>query len=126
MPVATLENVSLAYGHVPLLDRVQLVIEPGDKLALIGRNGTGKTSLLKVLAGEAAPDDGVVWRQPELRLACLPQEPVLDPAQSVFDAAAAGLGQVRALLIDYEHAAHALQDGGAAAAAAFERISSQL
>jgi len=53
MPVATLENVSLAYGHVPLLDRVQLVIEPGDKIALIGRNGTGKSSLLRVLAGEA-------------------------------------------------------------------------
>ena len=78
MPVATLENVSLAYGHVPLLDRVQLVIERGDKIALIGRNGTGKSSLLKVLAGEAAADDGVVWRQPELRLAYLPQEPVLD------------------------------------------------
>jgi ATP-binding cassette subfamily F protein uup len=126
MPVATLENVSLAYGHVPLLDRVQLVIEPGDRLALIGRNGTGKTSLLKVLAGEVAADDGVVWRQPELRLAHLLQEPVLDPEETVFDAAAAGLGQVRALLVEYEHAAHALHDGGAEAAAAFERISSQL
>jgi len=126
MPVATLENVSLAYGHVPLLDRVQLVIEPGDKIALIGRNGTGKSSLLKVLAGEAAADDGVVWRKPELRLAYLSQEPVLDPEATVFDAAAAGLGEMRALLGEYERAAHALHDGGNEAAAAFERVSSQL
>src|SRR3954469_5086431 len=68
MPVGTLENVSLAYGHVPLLDRVQLVIEPGDKIALIGRNATGKRSLLRVLSGEAAAANGVVWRQPEIRL----------------------------------------------------------
>src|SRR3954469_23927960 len=60
MPVATLENVSLAYGHVPLLARVQLVSGPGDKIALIGRNGTGKSSLLRVLSGEAPADDGVV------------------------------------------------------------------
>jgi ABC transport system ATP-binding/permease protein len=126
MPVATLENVSLAYGHVPLLDRVQLVIERGDKIALIGRNGTGKSSLLKVLAGGAAADDGVVWRQPELRLAYLPQEPVLDLDETVFDAAAAGLGQMRALLVEYERAAHALHDGDGDAAAAFERVSSQL
>src|SRR5215831_16001620 len=126
MPLATLENVSLAYGHVPLLDRVQLVIESGDKLALIGRNGTGKSTLLRVLAGEAAADDGVVWRQPTLRLGYLPQEPVLDPKHSVFDAAAAGLGGVRELLIAYERAAQALHEGDADAAAIFERISSQL
>ncbi len=126
MPVATLENVSLAYGHVPLLDRVQLVIEPGDKIALIGRNGTGKTSLLTVLAGTAAADDGVVWRQPGLRLAYLEQEPELEAGETVFDAAAAGLGAVRELLIEYEHAAHALHEGGTEAAAAFEKLSSQL
>jgi len=126
MPVATLENVSLAYGHVPLLDRVQFVIEPGDKIALIGRNGTGKTSLLKVLAGTAAPDDGIVWRQPGLRLGYLEQEPELDSGETVFDAAAAGLGAVRELLIEYEHAAHALQEGGSEAAAAFDKVSAQL
>jgi ATP-binding cassette subfamily F protein uup len=126
MPVATLENVSLAYGHVPLLDRVQLVIESDDKIALIGRNGTGKSSLLRVLAGLAAPDDGVVWRQPELRLAYLEQEPVLDPEQSVFDAAAAGLGPMRELLVEYERAAHALHEGGNAAAAALDKVSEQL
>ena len=126
MPVATLENVSLAYGHVPLLDRVQLVIEPGDKMALIGRNGTGKSSLLRVLAGEAPADDGVVWRQPELRLAYMKQEPVLDMDETVFDAAAAGLGEIRALLVEYEHRAQALHDGGSEAAAAFERVSERL
>jgi ATP-binding cassette subfamily F protein uup len=126
MPVATLEHVSLAYGHVPLLDHVDLVIEPGDKLALIGRNGTGKSSLLKVLAGQAPADDGVVWRKPDLRLAWVQQEPALDPQATVFDTAAEGLGEIRTLLIEYEHVAQALHDGGPQAAARFEEISSRL
>ena len=65
MPVATLDKVSLAYGHVPLLDAVELTLDSGDRVALIGRNGTGKSSLLKVLSGVAMPDDGQVWRRPD-------------------------------------------------------------
>src|SRR5882672_3399640 len=57
MPIATFESVSLAYGHVALLDHADLVIEPGSRIGLIGRNGAGKSSLLKILAGLAAPDD---------------------------------------------------------------------
>src|SRR5215475_11443601 len=126
MPVATLDNVSLAYGHVPLLDRVSLTIEAGEKVALIGRNGTGKSSLLRVLACAAAPDDGQVWRQPGLRLSWVAQEPQLSADQSVFEAAAEGLGEVRELLADYEAAAHAVESGDAAALSNLERLSTRL
>jgi len=126
MPVATLDKVSLAYGHVPLLDHVELVIEPGDKIALIGRNGTGKSSLLKVLAGVSAADEGQVWRRPGLRLAWVPQEPLLDVEHNVFEAAAEGLGEVRGLLGRYEAAAHAVEDGHAEALAELERLGTEL
>ncbi len=126
MPVATLDSVSLAYGHVPLLDRVALSLDTGEKVALVGRNGTGKSSLLKLLAGAAAPDDGQVWRQPGLRVACLAQEPRLDAAQSVFEAAAEGLGEVRSLLSDYESAVHAVDGGDASALANLERLGTRL
>ena len=109
MPLLTLQQVSLAFGHVPLLDHVDLVIEPGDKIALIGRNGTGKSSLLKILSGEQRPDDGEVWRTPGLRLAYVSQEPLLDVAHTVFEATAEGLGDARELLSQYEAAAHALE-----------------
>ena len=126
MPLATLDKVSLAYGHVPLLDHVELVIEPGDKIALIGRNGTGKSSLLKVLAGVSAADEGQVWRRPGLRLAWVPQEPLLDVEHNVFEAAAEGLGEVRGLLGRYEAAAHAVEDGHAEALAELERLGTEL
>ncbi len=126
MPVATLDQVSLAYGHVPLLDHIELTIDAGDKVALIGRNGTGKSSLLKVLAGVSAPDDGQVWRRPGLRLAWVPQEPPLDEAHTVFEAAAEGLGEVRGLLAEYEAAAHAVESGHDDALAELERLGTRL
>jgi ATP-binding cassette subfamily F protein uup len=109
MPLLTLQQVSLAYGHVPLLDHVELNVEAGDKIALIGRNGTGKSSLLRVIAGEARVDDGEVWSRPGLRLAYVPQEPPLAADETVFDAAAQGLGAAQALLSEYEAVAHALE-----------------
>ena len=109
MPLATFENVSLAYGHVPLLDQVDLVVEPGSRIGLIGRNGAGKSSLLKLLAGTALPDDGRVWRQPGLRIGFVAQEPELDPQQSVFEATVAGLGELSRILADYHAAAHSLE-----------------
>jgi ABC transport system ATP-binding/permease protein len=109
MPIATFENVSLAYGHVPLLDRTDLVIEPGSRIGLIGRNGAGKSSLLKILAGLAAPDDGQVWRRPGLRIGFVPQEPVLEAGHTVFEATVAGLGELSDLLASYHSAAHVLE-----------------
>ncbi|MCC7546213.1 MAG: ATP-binding cassette domain-containing protein [Burkholderiales bacterium] len=109
MPLLTLQQVSLAFGHVPLLDRVDLVVEPGDRIALIGRNGTGKSSLLGILSGAQRPDDGEVWCKPDLRLAYVAQEPPLDPGHTVFEATAEGLGNARELLSRYEGVAHALE-----------------
>ena len=111
MPLLTLESVSLAYGHVALLDHVDLALEAGDKVALIGRNGTGKTSLLRVVAGEIAPDDGVARRTPGLRLAYVPQEPRFAPGQTVFAAAAEGLGEAQRLIGEYDRVAQALEQG---------------
>src|SRR3990170_1867538 len=107
MPLVQLSGVSLAYGHVPLLDRVDLVIEPGQRIGLIGRNGTGKSSLLRVIAGESAVDDGKVWRAPEMRLASVSQEPTFQAGQSVFKTVAEGLGKGYQLLVDYHTATHA-------------------
>jgi len=124
--LATLDNVSLAYGHVPLLDHVELNLDAGERVALIGRNGTGKTSLLRVLAGGAAPDDGRIWHRPGLRLAWVPQEPELDDEHSVFESAAEGLGNVRALLSAYDAAAQAAESGEASAMERLDRLGAEL
>ena len=69
MPYLTLDNGCLAFGHVPLLDHADFQLDPGERVALIGRNGSGKSSLLAALAGRAHLDDGEVWTQPGLRSA---------------------------------------------------------
>jgi ATP-binding cassette subfamily F protein uup len=91
MAVLTLLDAQLAYGHVPLLDHATFAIEAGERIGLIGRNGTGKSSLLKILAGLEKPDDGTLQRQQSLRLAYVAQEPVLDDDTTVFEAVRAGL-----------------------------------
>ncbi|ARU31637.1 ABC transporter ATP-binding protein [Sulfuriferula sp. AH1] len=106
MPLLTIENASLAFGHFALLDRASWVIEPGVHIGLIGRNGAGKSSLLKVLAGDIPPDDGVVWRQPGIKLGYVPQEPALDAEHTVYEAVAQGLGEVSQLLLDYHEVTH--------------------
>ena len=101
MPIVTIQQVSLAYGHWPLLDHADLVIEAGERIGLIGRNGTGKSSLLRLLAGQALPDDGEIRRQPNLRVALVEQDPPLDARVSVFEAVAAGLGALNDRLLEY-------------------------
>ncbi|MDY0057795.1 MAG: ATP-binding cassette domain-containing protein, partial [Methyloversatilis sp.] len=108
MPLITLDNACLAFGDLPLLDHTALVVEPGERLALIGRNGTGKSSLLKILAGDAALDDGTVWRQPGTKIAYVAQEPQFAAGARVFDAIAQGLGELSQLLIDYHDVAEAV------------------
>ncbi|MFM2397982.1 MAG: hypothetical protein RL341_139, partial [Pseudomonadota bacterium] len=101
MALITFNQVSLAFGHVPLLDKVDFALEAGERVALIGRNGTGKSSMLKVLTGQALPDDGVVQRQTGVQDAFVPQEPDFGQALTVFDAVAQGIAQDRAMLTEY-------------------------
>ena len=111
MPLVQLSGVSLAYGHVPLLDHVDLVIEPGRRMGLIGRNGTGKSSFLRIIAATATPDDGKVWHTPGLKLAVVPQEPKFAEGQTVFEAVAEGLGESRDLMVEYHAVTHELESG---------------
>jgi ATP-binding cassette subfamily F protein uup len=105
MPLVTLDRVSIAYGHLPLVERASLQIEHGERLCLIGRNGAGKTTLLRIASGELAPDAGQRWAQPGVRIARLDQDVPLDTAATVFEVVAEGLGDLRALVLDYHAAA---------------------
>jgi len=105
MALITLNQACLAYGHVPLLDQVDFSVEDSERVGLVGRNGTGKSSLLKILAGLERPDDGLVQAQNGVRLAYVPQEPMMDGDASIFDTASEGLARAKALRQLYiEHA----------------------
>jgi len=110
MPYITLDKASLAFGHVALLDHVDFQLDEGERVGLIGRNGGGKSSLLKVLAAQAALDDGTVWRQPSARIAYVSQEPVLDATATVFDEVARGLGELQKIITAYHHLSHQLAE----------------
>ncbi|APX77197.1 Uncharacterized ABC transporter ATP-binding protein YjjK [Achromobacter insolitus] len=81
----TLTNIQLAYGHHPLLDHADFAIQAGERIGLIGRNGAGKSSLLRLLDGRTQPDDGDIARSSGLRVATVEQEPELDENATVFD-----------------------------------------
>jgi ABC transport system ATP-binding/permease protein len=115
MPLITLDHISTAFGHLPLLADAALQVEAGERVAIIGRNGTGKSTLLRILSGELEPDAGSVWRAPDFRAARLVQDAALDSAESVFDVVASGLGDLADLVTAYHHAALALADDSSAA-----------
>jgi ATP-binding cassette subfamily F protein uup len=108
MAILSLSNAHLAYGHVALLDGAAFSLESGERLGLIGRNGAGKSSLLKVLAGQEKLDDGLLQLTQGLRICYVPQEPLFEPAHSVFDVVSEGVAEARALRARYE--AHAAED----------------
>jgi len=111
MPLLRLDDVSLAYGYLPLLAHVDFQIESGERVCLVGRNGTGKTTLLRVVGGTALPDEGEVWRQETLRIGHLEQEVPPDTELTVFEVVATGLGQLGRLLADYHHLTHHAASG---------------
>ena len=102
MALLTLSNAHLAFGHVPLLDGTALSLEAGERIALIGRNGAGKSSLLKILAGLEKPDEGILQLQTGLRRVYVAQEPLFEPGVSVFDAVSVGVAEARALREQFE------------------------
>ncbi|HRM94492.1 MAG TPA: ATP-binding cassette domain-containing protein, partial [Alicycliphilus sp.] len=101
MALITLMEAQLAFGHVALLDHASFALEPAERVGLIGRNGAGKSSLLKILGGLAKADDGSLSVQQGLRITYVAQEPELDPEATVFAAAAQGIAQAIALREQY-------------------------
>jgi ATP-binding cassette subfamily F protein uup len=101
MALITFLNAQLAFGHVPLLDHTDFALETGERVGLIGRNGAGKSSFLKILGGLEKADDGTLQFQQNLRLAFVAQEPVLDQNATVFVAASAGIARVIDLIEQY-------------------------
>ncbi len=103
MSLIELKKASLHYGTQILLEGIDLSIERGQRVCLIGRNGAGKSSLLKVLAGDVLLDDGVVWRQPTLKIARLEQDLPEADDLSVYDVVSSGLEKAGELLAEYHH-----------------------
>ena len=101
MALLTLLDAQLAFGHVPLLDHADFALEPGERVGLIGRNGAGKSSLLRILGGLESADDGQLQAQQSLRVAFVAQEPELADDATVFDAVAQSLAPLRALMDTY-------------------------
>ena len=120
MALISLSKAQLAFGHVALLDHADFSLEAGERVGLIGRNGTGKSSLLRVIAGVFPLDDGLLTKQQNLRIAYVEQEPVIHPDLTVFDAVAEGVHEVSGLLTEYD--ALAAQLGGADDDALMDRM----
>lgn len=102
MAVITVDKVSLAFGHHLLLDKVVLGIEAADKIGLIGRNGAGKSSLLKILALELKPDDGNVYLTNSAKAIYVPQEPQLESEHTIAEEVFSGLGSIKEHFMEYD------------------------
>ena len=106
MAVLSLTNAHLAFGHVALLDGANFALETGERVGLIGRNGTGKSSLLKILAGLEKLDDGLLQLQQGLTTVYVPQEPELRPEATIFEVVSEGVAEAKALRERYENHDH--------------------
>jgi ATP-binding cassette subfamily F protein uup len=102
MALLTLNRLQLAFGHVPLLEGASFSLETAERVALIGRNGAGKSSLLKIMAGLESPDDGELQLQQGARRVYVAQEPQFPQGCSVFEAVSLGLGEVLELRRRYD------------------------
>ncbi len=109
MALIKLESACLAYGHVPLLDKVDLQIDPGERVCLVGRNGAGKSTLMRVMEGVAELDEGGLWKKPDLKVGILAQEvPQMDEL-SVYDVVAGGLDHIGEVIAQYHHVLHEME-----------------
>ncbi|XKH59210.1 ATP-binding cassette domain-containing protein [Halomonas sediminis] len=106
MTLLRLEQLQLAYGTHVLLNRADLTVEKGERLGLVGRNGTGKSTLLKLVAGEILPDEGTIWRAPGLKIGVLAQELPESSGMTIFDMVAQGLPEAGEILAEYNHLIH--------------------
>jgi len=116
MALLSFQDVSVAFGGLPLLDRVHLQVEKGERVCLLGRNGEGKTTILRLISGEIEPDGGVITLNRGAKVAGLSQELPPDLRGSVYDVVADGLGQIGALLEEYQQLTRSLAKGADKAA----------
>ncbi len=112
MALLGMQDVTIAFGGPPVLDRAAFSIERGERVCLLGRNGTGKSTVMKLLDGTIAPDSGEVVRQTGVTVARLEQEIPTDLGGTIFDVVAAGLGDTGSLLARYHAASHRVASGG--------------
>ncbi|PZN77409.1 MAG: ABC transporter ATP-binding protein [Candidatus Methylumidiphilus alinenensis] len=113
MPLIRLTDVSIAFGVHPVLDRANFQLDPGERVGLIGRNGEGKSTLMKAIASIVAADSGEIWRQPGIQVAMLEQEPILPEQATIYDAVADALGDIGHWIAEYHRLsefAHASDD----------------
>ncbi|MFO1258710.1 MAG: ATP-binding cassette domain-containing protein [Gammaproteobacteria bacterium] len=103
MPVLRLEDIYLSLGQFPLLDHVHFQIESGERVTLIGRNGEGKSTLLRIMAGLEHADSGKIYKEPDVKVALLSQSLPLPNDQTVYEVVAEGLGDLSALITEYHH-----------------------
>lgn len=112
MALITVDQLSISFGSLPLLDGICLQIEANERVCLIGRNGTGKSTLLQIINGDLAPDSGSVWKQPGVQIARLAQDATLFADRPVFDIVAEGLGNLGDLVTRYHHTAVEVSETG--------------
>ncbi|MDG2395730.1 ATP-binding cassette domain-containing protein [Candidatus Thioglobus sp.] len=103
MPLITLDNISLSFSDKPILNEVSSTILKGDKIALIGRNGEGKSTFMRILAGTIEPDDGMLKIKNGVTISYLEQTPPEDNEKNLFDIVAEGLGEIGDILTKYQH-----------------------
>lgn len=125
MPLIRLAEASIAFGVHPVLERADLSLDAGERVGLIGRNGEGKSTLLKALAGLVSLDGGELWRQPDLRIALLEQEPSLPEQDTIYDAVADALGEIGHCIAEY-HRLSEQAHAGAEALAELGRLQHRL
>src|SRR3954452_5081535 len=94
MPLVVLDRVSMAYGHLPLLDAASVQIDNRERVAVVGRNGAGKSTLLQIVTGEVPPDGGSIWREPGLRIARLSQDVPLKTDRTVHEVVSEGVSHL--------------------------------
>ena len=123
MSMYSITGAQLAFGHVALLDNADFSIEQGERVGLIGRNGAGKSSLLKIVAGLNRPDDGLVSRQSNLKTIFVAQEPEFNEGETIFEAVASGLADAMRLLAEYDEVSSQLGAEGSDSDALMARLS---
>jgi len=107
VPLLRISDLSIAFGVHHLLKKAEFQLKAGERVGLLGRNGEGKSTLLKIISGEIKADEGTIWLKPGAKLATLEQSPSLSGDESIYDTVAAGLGDVGGWIADYHHVAMA-------------------